>query len=429
MSENLLVVGLQWGDEGKGKIVDVLSDNHDAIVRFQGGANAGHTVKVKDQTFVLHLIPSGVLRKGKLCIIGNGLVVDPECLMEEIQGLEERGIDVTDQLVISDRAHVVMPYHKMLDGLHEESLGDRKIETTKRGIGPCYADKAARSGIRFAELINPDSLRTRLEDALRLVNKKLDRVFGRPSLDIDEVYGQYSEYADTLRPLVHDTVAMLHDMRQQGKTLLMEGAQGTMLDINFGTYPYVTSSNVCAGGATVGTGLPPSEIHGVMGVVKAYCSRVGGGPFPTEQDNEIGETLRELGDEYGSTTGRPRRCGWLDAVALRHTVAINGADRLSVMLMDVLSEFETIKVCTGYRVDGDILQNFPANVATVETVEPIYDEFDGWQTDITTARSVGDLPREAREYLTAIEHLTGAPVAMASVGPERDQIVRMKANG
>lgn len=429
MSENLLVVGLQWGDEGKGKVIDVLSDDFDAIVRFQGGANAGHTVKVKDETFILHLIPSGILRSGKLCVIGNGLVVDPECLLEEVRGLEERGVAVKDHLVISDRAHVVLPYHKMLDGLHEESLGDRKIQTTKRGIGPCYADKAARSGLRFVEMMRPESLRTRLEDALRIKNKELEQVFGVDPLDVDEVYDQYREYADELRPMVKDTVTLMQDMDRDGQSILMEGAQGTMLDINFGTYPYVTSSNVCAGGATVGTGLAPSQINRVMGVVKAYCSRVGGGPFPTEQDNEIGEKLRELGNEYGSTTGRPRRCGWLDAVALRHTVAINGAESISVMLMDVLSEFETIKVCTGYKLDGEIVEAFPADLTLLERAEPIYDEFDGWQTDITGARSMGDLPAEARDYLAGIEHLTGAKVEMVSVGPERDQIVRPPDHG
>lgn len=424
MSENLLVVGLQWGDEGKGKVIDVLSDEYDAIVRFQGGANAGHTVQVKDETFILHLIPSGILRTGKLCIIGNGLVVDPECLLQEIEELEERGIQVEGELVVSDRAHVVMPYHKMLDGLHEQSLGDRKIETTKRGIGPCYSDKAARSGLRFAEMIRPERFRQRLQDALRIKNKELELVFGVEPLDFDEVYEQYSEYAERLRPYVQDTVSLMHRMTKEGQDILLEGAQGTMLDINFGTYPYVTSSNVCSGGATVGTGLAPSQIDRVLGVVKAYCSRVGGGPFPTEQDNEIGDRIRELGNEYGSTTGRPRRCGWLDAVALRHTVALNGAESISVMLLDVLSEFETLKVCTAYRLDGEIVENFPADCEVLERAEPIYDEFDGWQTDVSEARSMDDLPTEARDYLSAIEHLTGARVEMVSVGPERDQIAR-----
>jgi adenylosuccinate synthase len=424
MSENLLVVGLQWGDEGKGKVIDVLSDEYDAIVRFQGGANAGHTVQVKDETFILHLIPSGILRTGKLCIIGNGLVVDPECLLQEIEELEERGIQVEGELVVSDRAHVVMPYHKMLDGLHEQSLGDRKIETTKRGIGPCYSDKAARSGVRFAEMMRPERFRQRLQDALRIKNKELELVFGVDPLDVDEVYEQYSEYAERLRPYVQDTVSLMQRMTQEGQDILLEGAQGTMLDINFGTYPYVTSSNVCSGGATVGTGLAPSQIDRVLGVVKAYCSRVGGGPFPTEQDNEIGDRIRELGNEYGSTTGRPRRCGWLDAVALRHTVALNGAESISVMLLDVLSEFETLKVCTAYRLDGEIVENFPADCEALDRAEPIYDEFDGWQTDVSEARSMDDLPPEARDYLSAIEHLTGARVEMVSVGPERDQIAR-----
>ncbi|MFP4176705.1 MAG: adenylosuccinate synthase [Planctomycetota bacterium] len=429
MSENVLVVGLQWGDEGKGKVIDVLTDRHEAVVRFQGGANAGHTVKVGDQTFILHLIPSGILHENKLCVIGNGLVVDPECLLTEIEELEDRGIPVSDQLVISDRAHVVMPYHKMLDGLHEELLGDDKIETTQRGIGPCYSDKAARTGIRFCELLEPDTLRERLESALEVKNRELESIYGVEPLDIEEVYEQFCEYAERLEPFVDDTVRLMHELGRQNRSILFEGAQGTMLDINYGTYPFVTSSNVCAGGATVGTGLPPSRIDRVLGIVKAYCSRVGGGPFPTEQDNEIGETLRELGDEYGSTTGRPRRCGWLDAVALRHTVAINGVSGISLMLLDVLSEFETIKVCTGYRIDGEKVDSFPASVRQVERLDPIYEEFEGWKCDITGARTMDDLPAEARQYIAAVEQLIGVNVEMVSVGPGRRQMVEVDGNG
>jgi len=428
MAQNLVVVGLQWGDEGKGKVIDVLSDRFDLIVRFQGGANAGHTVQIRDEKFILHLIPSGILRPGKTCIIGNGVVVDPECLLEEMDALIARGVDMGG-LVISDRAHVVLPYHKMLDALREEALAEKKIQTTRRGIGPCYADKAARCGLRFVEMMDPDRFRAKLEQLVAMKNKELTAVYGAEPLDFEELYERYSGFAERLRPYVRDAVPLIHDALRQGRSILLEGAQGTMLDVNFGTYPYVTSSNVCAGGAAVGTGIPPRRIDKVMGVVKAYCSRVGGGPFPTEQDNEVGETMRRLGHEYGSTTGRPRRCGWLDGVALRHAASVNGPDSLAVMVMDVLSAFAKLKICVAYKLDGRLLRSFPADAETLARVEPVYEELEGWQCDISGARTLDELPRAARDYLAAIEEIAGTPVEMVSVGPNRRQLVRASPDG
>jgi adenylosuccinate synthase len=426
MSDNLLVVGLQWGDEGKGKIIDILSDDYDAIVRFQGGANAGHTVQVGDETFILHLIPSGILREGKLCVIGNGVVVDPECLIGEIEDLRDRGVAVEKNLAVSNRAHVVMPYHKMLDGLHEQTLGDGKIQTTKRGIGPCYSDMAARTGIRLGDFIRPGVFRARLEQELEFKNKILSSVYGAEALHLDELFEAYSHYAEKLKPYVCDTTTLLHEMVESGKSLLFEGAQGAMLDIHFGTYPYVTSSNVAAGGACVGTGLPPSQVNRVMGIVKAYCTRVGGGPFPTEQDNRIGRQLRERGNEYGSTTGRPRRCGWLDGVALRHGIRVNGAQSIALMVLDVLSGIEKVKICVEYRLHGDTTNIFPADIEALEQVEPVYEEFDGWEADITEVENIEDLPAETRAYIAAIEDIGGAQVDLISVGPKRRQLIHAR---
>ncbi len=423
MGKNLLVTGLQWGDEGKGKIIDVLSRQYDAVVRFQGGANAGHTVHVGEEKFVLHLVPSGILHPEKQCIIANGVVVDPECLTEEIEALKARGCDVDGRLWISDRCHVVMPYHKMMDGLQEAELGDRQIQTTRRGIGPCYADKAARTGIRFGELVDPEIFRPRLRQALDVKNRILTRIHGADPIDFDDVWDSYHSYAERLKPFVRDTVDMLHGLEREGKSLLLEGAQGAMLDINFGTYPYVTSSNVCSGGATVGAGLPPSSIDDVLGIVKAYCTRVGGGPFPTEQDNEVGAYLREKGNEYGSTTGRARRCGWLDAVALNYTVRVNGVSSLSLMLMDVLSGLPEIRICTGYRTGARTLEGFPSDAGALERVEPVYESFKGWEADIADVKRFDQLPEAAMDYVAAIESLTGTQVKMVSVGPKRSQLI------
>ena len=423
MSQNLLVLGLQWGDEGKGKIIDVLSDNYDVVLRYQGGANAGHTVKVDDNEFILHLVPSGILRTEKLCVIGNGVVVDPGGLVEEIEGLRNKGVTVEDNLVVSRRAHAVMPFHQTLDNLNEDDLEEKKIGTTGRGIGPCYADKADRRGLRMGDLLDPDGLRPALQRLVDYKNRILTDIYGADPLDFDELYEQCCEWGEALEPHIQNTVVRLKNCLQDEQSILLEGAQGTMLDIDFGTYPYVTSSNVVAGGASVGSGIPPSSCGEVLGVVKAYTSRVGRGPFPSEREGEVGERLRTRGQEYGSTTGRPRRCGWLDAVALRHAAAVSGVERVVVTSLDVLGAFETVRICTAYEVDGERTTEFPATVREQEVAKPIYRELEGWTQDVTEARTWNELPDAARDYLSAVEEEVGVEVAMASVGPARSQII------
>ncbi|KPK64959.1 MAG: adenylosuccinate synthetase [Planctomycetes bacterium SM23_32] len=427
MGEVLLLVGLQWGDEGKGKVIDALAERFEVVIRFQGGANAGHSVQIGEEKFVLHLVPTGILHPGALSIIGNGVVVDPAALLEEIAGLKERGVKVAENLALSDRAHVVMPHHKLLDKAKESARGSNRLGTTGRGIGPCYADKAARCGIRFAEMMEPDLFRARLDALLDIYNPVLEKVYGLEALDRDAIYNEYRGYAEELRPYVRDTVPLVQEALEDGRGILLEGAQGSLLDIEFGTYPFVTSSDVIAG-ASAGTGIPPTRIDRVMGLAKAYCSRVGAGPFPTEQDNAVGETIRSTieehgGREYGATTGRARRCGWLDGVALRHTARLTGAGSLAVSVLDVLSAFETVKVCTAYRLNGQMLRAFPANAQALARVEPVYEELEGWQCDISEATSWGDLPGAARRYLRFVESLAGAPVEFVSVGPERTQVI------
>jgi adenylosuccinate synthase len=423
MGETLVLVGLQWGDEGKGKVIDTLSGRFDVVVRFQGGANAGHTVQIEGEKFVLHVVPSGILHSSTQCIIGNGVVADPAGLLEEIEGLRSRGIRVDDNLALSDRAHVVLPHHKLLDKCSESALGQSRIGTTGRGIGPCYADKASRRGIRFAEMMDPAVFRRRLDAVLAHQNPIIEKVYGQQPLDADAIFEEYSGYAEQLRPFVKDTVSLVHEALDAGRNVLMEGAQGFMLDLNFGTYPFVTSSMVATGGAAVGSGIPPTRIDRIIGLVKAYCTRVGAGPFPTEQDNEVGEELRRRGNEYGSTTGRPRRCGWLDGVALKHASKVNGVTGLAVGLLDVLASFETLKVCTTYRVDGRELDAFPADTEALQKVEPVYEEFPGWMCDVSQARTWQDLPERARQYLQAIEGIAGVPVDIVSVGPDRKQVI------
>lgn len=428
MGETLLLIGLQWGDEGKGKVIDALAERYEVVVRFQGGANAGHTVRIGGEKFVLHLVPTGILRPNALCIIGNGMVVDPAALVEEIAGLRERGLKVADNLVISDRAHVVLPHHKALDRARESSRGKGKIGTTGRGIGPCYADKASRNGIRFAEMIDADLFAARLEPLLETNNLVLERIYGAEPLDFESIYEEYSRYAAQLKPHVRDTVPLIQAALNDGRNILLEGAQGSLLDLDFGTYPFVTSSPVIGGVAT-GTGIPPARIDRVMGLAKAYCSRVGTGPFPTEQDNDVGETIRRTieehgGLEYGASTGRQRRVGWLDGVALRYTAGLAGVSSVAVSVLDVLSAFETIKVCTAYEVDGEQVQTFPANHRLLERARPVYEEFEGWQCDIGEATSWAGLPPQARDYLCFVEELAGAPVEFVSVGPERTQVIR-----
>ncbi len=432
MAETLLLVGLQWGDEGKGKVIDALAADYDVVVRFQGGANAGHTVHIDREEFVLHLVPTGILRPDALCIMGNGMVVDPALLVDEIAGLRERCVKVEENLVLSDRAHVVLPHHKLLDRVKESSRGQGKIGTTGRGIGPCYADKAARCGIRFAEMMDPDAFRERLDALMAIQNKILQNVYGAEPLDVDGIYEEYRGYAEQLGPHVRDALPLLHQALEDGRNILLEGAQGSLLDLDFGTYPFVTSSGVISG-APAGTGIPATRIDRVMGLAKAYCSRVGTGPFPTEQDNDVGETIRQTmeehgGREYGATTGRQRRCGWLDGVALRHTARLSGARSIAVSALDVLGAFETVRVCTAYEVDGGATESFPASADVLARARPVYRDFEGWQCDISGARSWADLPAQARDYLSFIERLTGAPVGFVSVGPERKQVIERKTD-
>ena len=428
MGKTLLLVGLQWGDEGKGKVIDTLAARSDVVIRFQGGANAGHTVVIGAEEFVLHLVPTGILRPEALCIMGNGMVVDPAALIEEIEGLRARGVKVAENLVLSDRAHVVLPHHKRLEQAREAARGKARIGTTGRGIGPCYADKASRDGIRFCDLMTPDVFRARLEAALDIQNPVLEKAYGGEPVDCNAVCEEYMAYADQLRPHVRDTIALVHEALEGGKDILLEGAQGSLLDLDFGTYPFVTSSSVAVG-ASAGTGIPPTRIDAVIGLAKAYCSRVGTGPFPTEQDNHVGETIRRTmedhgGREYGATTGRQRRCGWLDGVALRHTARLTGVGSIGVSALDVLGAFETLKVCTAYRLDGEVVREFPASADELARAEPVYEDLEGWQCEIGGARSWAELPAAAREYLRRVEALAGAPVEFVSVGPERSQVIR-----
>ncbi len=433
MGQTLQLVGLQWGDEGKGKVIDALAGRFDVVIRFQGGANAGHTVQIGEQEFVLHLAPTGILRPQALSILGNGMVIDPAGLIREIEGLREQGVKVAENLVISDRAHVVLPHHKLLDRLRESARAGGRIGTTGRGIGPCYADKATRDGIRFCDLMDPAVFRERLEALMAMHNPIIERVHGAEPIDCDAVCKEYCAYAEVLRPHVRDTVPIIRQALDDGRNILLEGAQGSLLDVDFGTYPFVTSSPVLTGAHT-GSGIPASRIDHVLGLAKAYCSRVGAGPFPTEQDHEVGETIprtigRLGGREFGATSGRQRRCGWLDGVALRYTARLGAVDSLAVSVLDVLGAFETIKVCTAYRLNGQTLTEFPSSAQTLARVEPVYEELEGWRCDISEARSWGELPPQARAYLEFMEELAGAPVEFVSVGPKRTQVIERRVHG
>lgn len=417
------VVGMVWGDEAKARVVDVYSEKADIVVRYQGGSNAGHTVIVGDEKFVFHLVPSGILRPGKLCVIGNGVVVDPELLIEEVEALEARGIEVYKQLVVSDRAHMVMPYHKLLDAAVEESRGSGKVGTTLRGIGPCYRDKVGRTGIRAAELVNPESLKDVLKQSLDYVNKLLTRVYDREPVEFEATYEKFRALGEKMKPLVKDTVQLLMRALKEEKHVLFEGAQGCMLDIDLGTYPYLTSSNTTTGGICTGTGIPPKMVGAVTGVLKAYATRVGEGPFPTEIPGEVGEQIREKGGEYGATTGRPRRCGWLDGVVARYAAEVNGVDKLAVTKLDVLSGQEVIKVCVAYDCDGERREAVPGDYRVLQRCRPIYETMPGWEEDLSEARKQSDLPEAAQEYLAFLEQLVGAPVELVSVGSERNQVL------
>ncbi|HOX37105.1 MAG TPA: adenylosuccinate synthase [Candidatus Brocadiia bacterium] len=421
--ENTLVMGLQWGDEGKGKIIDVLAEDFDAVVRFQGGANAGHTVIVGSEKYVLHLIPSGILHSGKLCVIGNGVVIDAAELIKEITGLRLRGIVIGDNLAVSDRAHIVLPLHVALDKAREAARGDGKIGTTGRGIGPCYGDKAARTGLRAGDLVSP-GLKDKIAQIVAGLNKQLTGLYGAAPCNADEIFTLCQSHGEFLKPHIKDTTRLLHRLRDSGKTMLFEGAQGAMLDLDFGTYPFVTSSNTCVGGTFTGTGLPPSALGRTLGVAKAYCTRVGSGPFPTELNDSIGAMMQTKGGEFGATTGRPRRCGWFDAVAARYAVKINGADGLVITKIDVLDELEAIKVCTAYELGDELADWVPADVERLAECKPIYREFPGWRTPLRNVKSFADLPDAASAYLRALEEAVGVPVKILSLGPERSSLIR-----
>ncbi len=416
-----VIVGMQWGDEGKGKIVDYLTSKADMVVRHQGGNNAGHTVVVQGKQTILHLIPSGILHLNTQCVIGNGTVVDPIVLCGELDTLAAGGCSVEGRLFISGSAHMILPYHKMLDKLYEETRGEGRIGTTGRGIGPAYADKADRSGIRFADIVDPELFLEKLESVLRQKNRILTGAFGAEPFSAAAIAAEYKPYAERLKPFLADTAPLVHRALRAGKKVVFEGAQGAMLDIDHGTYPYVTSSNTLSNGACSGAGVGPRDIQGVIGIVKAYTTRVGEGPMPTELLDEMGERLRTTGHEYGATTGRPRRCGWLDCVQLRRAVMLNGATGLVLTKPDVLSGLDVIRVCTAYRLDGQIIEEFPTQPDDLARVEPIFEDVPGWAEDITQCATWASLPENARRYFTHIEELVGAPIQIVSVGPGREQ--------
>jgi adenylosuccinate synthase len=419
---NVIVIGAQWGDEGKGKITDLLSRSADVVVRYQGGVNAGHTIVVKGQTFKLHLIPSGILYPNTECIIGSGTVIDPQVLIKELDQLEQLNIS-TAKLLISETAHVTMPYHRLFDQASEERRGNYKIGTTGRGIGPTYADKSERTGIRVLDLMNIDALREQLEWTINYKNVILEKLYNLPPLDPQEVIQEYIGYADRLRPYVVDTSLKIYDAIQRRRNILFEGAQGTLLDLDHGTYPYVTSSNPVAGGACVGTGVGPTMIDRVIGVSKAYTTRVGEGPFPTELDGEIGELLCDRGAEFGTTTGRKRRCGWFDAVIGRYAVRINGMDCMAITKLDVLDELEEIKVCVAYEINGERCEHFPTSARKFAQCRPIYKTLPGWQVSTSECRTLEDLPPQALDYLKFLAELMEVPIAIVSLGASRDQTI------
>ena len=415
------VVGGQWGDEGKGKVVDRLAQEAAMVVRFSGGDNAGHTVVNPGGEFKLHLIPSGIFSNAT-CIIGNGVVINPAVLITEIDQLNQRGVD-TSRLFISDRAHLVMPYHLLLDGLEERARGGKAIGTTGKGIGPAFTDKTARLGIRAGDLLDKEALLERLGSVLEYKNSILTRVYGASPLSLDEVYRQYCSYGERLAPYIRETTVILEEALRREELVLLEGAQGALLDPDFGTYPYTTSSSPLAAGGCLGTGLSPTRITGIIGVFKVYCTRVGGGPMPTELKDETGDLIRERAHEYGTTTGRPRRCGWFDAVASRFSARINGFTEVAITRLDVLDNLPLLKICVGYRLDGRTIDDFPASVATLERCQPVYEELPGWQAPTSYIRHCEQLPAEARQYIARLEEFTFSPVTLISVGPAREQTI------
>ncbi|MBU5592346.1 adenylosuccinate synthase [Clostridium sp. MSJ-4] len=419
-----IVLGAQWGDEGKGKMTDYLAESADVVVRYQGGNNAGHTVEVGDKQYKLHLIPSGVLYDNKLNIIGNGVVVDPKAFFDEIEYLESLGVNITrEKLVVSDRAHIILPYHKTLDVLKEKARGKNDIGTTGKGIGPCYTDKFERSGIRVCDFIKPEVFKEKLKANIELKNEYIVKVLGGEALNFEEVYEEYSKYAERLKIFVEDTSVRVYDEIKKDKKVLFEGAQGMLLDIDYGTYPYVTSSNTTAGGVSNGVGIGPTMITNAIGIAKAYTTRVGKGPFPTELIDETGDWIREKGHEYGVTTGRSRRCGWLDLVILKTTARVSGLTSFAVTKIDTLAGLDKIKICVGYKFEDKVIDYFPASLEDLAKCEPIYEEFDGWDDSVAEARSYDELPDNAKIYLKRIEDFTGIKVSIVSVGPRRDQTI------
>ncbi len=417
---NLIVLGAQWGDEGKGKIVDLLSEKFDAVARYQGGHNAGHTVYIGSQKFVLKLIPSGILRPGVQAVIGNGVVIDPAALLEEISSLEAIGVDVKSQLKISNRAHIIFPFHRTLEKISEGRDNRTAIGTTSRGIGPCYEDKIARRGIRVADFVDQEF--SQLYRSLAEDKQIIARAFNLADLvPFDEILEQYRQLAEQIRPMACDTSHLLNEMIRQGKSILFEGAQGTMLDIDFGTYPFVTSSSAAAGGACTGTGVPPNRIDGILGVSKAYITRVGAGPFPSEDHTEMGEQIRRAGNEFGSVTGRPRRCGWFDVPLLRYTAEVNGFDSLIITKLDVLDELDEIPVCVAYEVDGTVITHMPASTRRMEAIKPVFERVPGWKQSTRNATKLSELPKQARDYLNFLEEKTGVEIGSVSIGPERNE--------
>ena len=421
----ILVCGAQWGDEGKGRFVDFLARDADMVIRFQGGNNAGHTVINDGVTYKLHLIPSGILYGDKPCIIGNGVVVDPKALLEEIDGLEAAGVK-TNQLFLSDRAHVLMPYHRALDAMNEDALGDEKIGTTQKGIGPCYTDKTSRLGIRFCDMLDGERFEALTRLRTEEKNQIITKIFGKAPLDAEAIIQEYQAYAERLKPYITDTSKMVYDAKMSEKTLLFEGAQGMLLDLDYGTYPYVTSSHPTSGGVSSGVGIGPAALTEVVGVVKSYTTRVGAGPFTTELNCEMGDLIREKGNEYGTTTGRPRRCGWLDLVIIEFAARINGITSIALSRMDTLGGIDKVKVCIGYEFEGQVIRNYPASLKELEACKPVYKEFDGWDENLSQIRVFSDLPKAAQEYVNFIEDFLGIPVDMIGVGASREECILRK---
>ena len=427
---NIVVVGTQWGDEGKGKVVDLLTAGVEFVVRFQGGNNAGHTLEVDGRQFIFHIIPSGILYENKKCLIGNGLVVDPEVLLEEMEGLKKAGITVgPKRLSLSEKAHMIMPYHRALDMAREEAKGENRIGTTGRGIGPCYEDKVTRTGVRAIDLTEPDVLEEKIRTNLKEKNFILEKFLGAASLKTRPILDHYLVMGQKLAPFITDVSVELDQAVKGGKSILFEGAQGTHLDIDHGTYPFVTSSNPVAGAACSGAGIGPKHIHHVLGIVKAYTTRVGAGPFVTELTDETGDFIQEKGKEFGATTGRRRRCGWLDLVVVSDSVRLNGLDSMAITKLDVLTGLETLKICVGYEIDGRVFHQRPASLGKTALCQPVYKEMPGWEEDITGARKKKDLPKPALDYLSAIEEITGIPVSIISVGPGRNDTIVVKNPG